>query len=429
MTAWKIELEDRLRFNPAVRNALCRWKLLRERPPAADDHQGLARSIHRLCAAARLAPDEALMRQVESEILARVRRLDAAQVNWPEFEPDIDRRQIEKAAVLKPFVSEREKGVLFVSFEYQWARLMRLPRLAQLARRYTLVVSPTWCPPHSLVNFVFPAVWPGPVFCLISNRKDLEIFPRFSPGYVMVPLLASAWVNPGLYQPRPFAKKDVDIFMLANFGKYKRHHALFRALRDMPAHTRVLLIGQHNGPRSAAVLRAEARAYGVEGRFELVENAPNADVLAAFSRAKTSLILSRREGSCVAVVESLFANTPVGLLADAEIGSAMFINEQTGRFLRHENLGRQLTEFVAEAGKYTPRRWAEENRIDCLGSTATLNDRLKEHSLSHGQSWTQDIAAHHWRPDPQLLQDADRLRVQPACAELKSEFGLELGNN
>lgn len=245
-----IELEDRLRFSDAVRWALCQWKLARK--PAWDpaDPQSIARVIHHLCNAARLATSEQSMLAIEAEIAQHVRRLDGRPVNWKEFEPTADSKCVQKAVLLKPWVSAREKGVVFVSFEYQWMRLLCHCDLAQFAARYLLVVAPTWSPPHALFNSVFPVVYPAPIFSLISNRADLEIFPRFSPKNVMVPLFASNWVNPDWYAPVPFAEKNIDLLMLANFGKYKRHHALFRALRDMPRALKVVLIGTHNGNRS-----------------------------------------------------------------------------------------------------------------------------------------------------------------------------------
>jgi glycosyltransferase involved in cell wall biosynthesis len=84
--------------------------------------------------------------------------------------------------------------------------------------------------------------------------------------------------------------------MLANFGKYKRHFALFKALRDMPRSVKVVCIGQHNDKRTREVLLAEAAAYGVADRFELKENAPDAVVFDCMARAKVNLIMSKREG-------------------------------------------------------------------------------------------------------------------------------------
>jgi hypothetical protein len=150
-------------------------------------------------------------------------------------------------------------------------------------------------------------------------------------------------------------------------------------------------------------------------------------VLDSLVRSKTSLILSRREGSCVAVVESFFANTPVGIYHDAGIGSRRYINDQTGRFLQHENLAGQLMDFIAHAQQYTPRNWALENRIDCLGSTAFLNEALKKHALADGREWTQDIAPHHWRPDPLLVNPADTARLRPSVDDLQTRFGIRIG--
>ena len=54
----KIEAEDTLRYHPAVRSCLCAIELLKDRTPPAADPQAIARSIVRLCAAARLAASQ-----------------------------------------------------------------------------------------------------------------------------------------------------------------------------------------------------------------------------------------------------------------------------------------------------------------------------------------------------------------------------------
>jgi hypothetical protein len=122
----------------------------------------------------------------------------------------------------------------------------------------------------------------------------------------------------------------------------------------------------------------------------------------------------------------MFANTPVGIFEDAEIGSRLYINESTGRLLQHRNLAEQLMDFVANAHNYSPREFAEQN-ISCHRSTKTLNELLKTQALGLGQEWTQDIAVHHWRPDPQLLRRVDRKRMQPAYDEIRTQFGITVG--
>lgn len=426
LAAIKIELEDWLRYNLLVRGVLAEWKMLRA-GGVADEPQALARRINRLCAAARLAANPAQIRRIEARILQAVRLLGDRRIDWREFEPSAEKKVLENAAVLKPWVSEREKGVVYLSFEYQWPRLLQNCDVTEFARRYEVVLAPVWVSPYGLVNYLLPAQWPGPVFSHLSDPNDAAILPRMAPNYVVVPLLCSSWVNPDWYEPVPFEKKDIDIFMLANFGKYKRHFLLFKALRRLPRSTRVLLIGQHNAGRTRETLMAEARAYGVEGRFELEENATDAEVFSAFARAKTSLILSRREGSCIAVVESIMANTPVGLLANAEVGSRIFINEQTGRFLQEKNLAEQLADFIANAGKYSPRQWALANNIHCRGSSAILNEIIKRTVLAGGGQWTQDIAPFQWRPAPVPIKAEDKARLQAERREIYERFGIQIG--
>src|SRR5580704_2763419 len=193
VTRIRIETEDQLRWHPAARSVLCRRALRKAGCPTAPNSSATLQSINQLCAAARLAPNVEAMQRIETRIHERIRSLDLANVDWREVAPNIERRRIEKSVVLKPFRGPKEKGVVFISFEDQWARLLWKCNLKEFAERYTLVVSPTWSPPHNLVNCLFPAVYPAEIFCLISNRNDLSIFPRLSKSNRMVPLFASSW--------------------------------------------------------------------------------------------------------------------------------------------------------------------------------------------------------------------------------------------
>lgn len=422
----RLETKDRLRHNRVIRDWMSLAAALRA-GGARHDAQALARSIAHLCEAARLAGSEDRRIKMERRISERIAALQGRNINWEPFTPLWRTDAIEKAVVLKRCVGPRERGVLLVLFEYQWARLMQLSNLEEFARSYTLVVAPTWSAPHSLPNCLFPALYPDSLVSLISDPDDLPILPRLSSRTRVVPLYCSSWVNPQWFQPKEFADKDIDIVMLANFATYKRHFALFQALAEMPRSTRVVLIGQSLNGRTAETLRREAALYGVQDRYRLYENTSDAVVFDMLTRAKISLILSLREGSCVAVVESIMADTPVGLYEDAAVGSRVFINAQTGRLLRRKGLARQLMEFIESADRFSPRAWALENRIDCFGSTEVLNQALKQHALERGEEWTEDIAAHHWRPNPTLIFEADRHRLQPAYDDIQLRFGFRIG--
>jgi glycosyltransferase involved in cell wall biosynthesis len=422
-----VDFEDRLRYHPLVRGGLGRVKLWRNRAPNTDDPQALARSIVQLCAAARLATNAAHEARIEERIVARVQQLDERRLDWTEFIPAIHVPRLAKAVILKPYLGPRERGVVFVSFEIEWVRLLRLRDREEFARRYTVIVAPS-SSPHNLVNYVFPATFGEPIFTLISNPADQQVLPRVSPRLIVVPLYASHWVNPDRYRPMPRKQRPYDLIMVAAFGKVKRHHVLFKALRRMPRDLRVLLIGQDQEGRSGATIRALARWYGVADRFELRENQSYLAVAEAFCQARASVILSRREGSCVVVAESLMADAPAALLAGAEIGSRVFLNEQTGRLLHEADLARELTAFVREADRFEPRRWAFEH-ISCHRSSAVLNDFLREHALGRGEEWTQDIAPLQWAPDPQLVRPSDGAALGAERLRIREQFGLEIGRD
>jgi glycosyltransferase involved in cell wall biosynthesis len=422
----KIQAEDALRYNPAVRNLLASTILLKTAGKQAADSGEAARIVHKLCQAARLAATESMMLKAEAAIARQLPAIDSEHVPWAEFLPDFGQDRIKKAIVLKRYVSEREKGVVFISFDNQMARLAKARDLREFAARYTLVLSPSWSPPHSIASYLFPRLYPDSIFCLISNRRDLNIFPRISDRYRMVPLYASSWVDPRNYTAVPVGEKNIDILMVANFGKFKRHHAFFAAMRDLPNNYRIVLVGQDERGRTKDAVLNEAAVLGVRGRFEIRQDVPYDELQQLMARARTTIVLSRREGSCVVVVESMFANTPVGIYEDAEMGSRVFVNEHTGRLLRHGNLAAQLKDFVESSAQYEPRRWVMENGIGCVASSQTLNQALKQDALANGGEWTEDIATLRWRPDPGYYDSQDAERLCACYGEIESRCGITI---
>jgi hypothetical protein len=419
-----LETEDTLRYHPVVRGLLCRYHLWRG-GTRTDEPQALARALVRHTAAARMAVSPAVEAHIQDLMRPLVLQLAGRPIDWTEFVPSFQKPRMNKAAILKPCLGPREKGVVFISFENQWVRLLKLADLRGFASRYTLVVAPSGSP-HNLVNYLFPACYPDSIFTLISNPRDPEVLPRVAPNLVVVPLYASSWVNPASFEPVPRPERKYDLIMVANFAKFKRHQALFAALRGMPRTLRLLLIGQDQDGRTAETIHEVARWYGVADRFELRSNQDYREVTRALCRARASVVLSRREGSCVVIAESLFADAPAALLHNAEIGSRVFLNEETGRLLEDSSLAPQLTAFVAEADRYCPRAWAEAN-ISCFRSSQTLNDLLRRHALAAGQEWTQDIAPLHWCPDPRLVHETDWVRLAPERAEILKRFDVEIG--
>jgi glycosyltransferase involved in cell wall biosynthesis len=349
------------------------------------------RRLQVLTRAARVSPTLGRLRQLQPALETQLARLNGTAIDWNAAGGEATSQNgLPKGIILKPPVSEREKGVIYLTFEKQWLRLLRSGHVEDIARRYDLVLGPSFSPPPDLELLLMVRLWPGRLYTLLSNLGDADVLRSLSPRLHPVLLLASSWVDPAACAPHLSGTKDHDIVMLANFALFKRHWLFFDALRKLPARFRVLLMGVPLDGRGEKELMAEARTFGVQDRFELQVRPSRDEVMSALARSRTSLIFSQREGSCIAVTESLFANTPVGLFRDARIGSKAFINAETGVLLDRRGLVRQLCEFVDKADGFNPRDWACQH-ISCHASRAVLNDILRREAREHGQEWTRDL--------------------------------------
>ncbi len=416
----KLELSDSLRFSPAVR-ATISWYLQQRNRFSSDSAMT---KLNRETLAGRLhyRPDH--MQPLEQRCLRFASEVDWSGDSWGPPLPDSTKPVVYKSIILKPPQQDGEKGVLFVSFEDNWLRLLRHGQIESLARDYELVISPTWSPPYDPPLFAAIHLWPGKLFVLLSNFSDPATFARLHPNVVPIPLLAASWVNTALMTPDPSIAKTFDLVKLANFAKYKRHFALFRALSRMDPSTRVLLLGRGWQNRTRETLEAEAELYGVRKMVTIMEDLPNHELITALQSAKAFVLMSKGEGSCVAVVEAMFANLPVGLLTDAHVGSKAFINDDTGMLLRPERLAADLTTLIERASTYRPREWVMSNGIDYAASTKTLNGILRERTRATGGVWTRDIVPHHWRPNPRFLTSDDRDAMSAAYSSFESRYGV-----
>ena len=133
-------------------------------------------------------------------------------------------------------------------------------------------------------------------------------------------------------------------------------------------------------------------------------------------RAKVSLIFTRREGCCVAAVESLFAGCALGMREDAHVGPLEYIHAQTGLRLRPGHLSEDLMRLLELSATLSPSEWAADH-ISCHRTHAKINARLNASCLDRGLPWTKDLALPHWRPYPKLARE-------PEAAELHSCYQM-----
>jgi glycosyltransferase involved in cell wall biosynthesis len=344
-------------------------------------------------------------------------------IGWKRLQHEFTSKALDKSVILKSPAVDGEKGVLYVSFEYNWLRLIEHYDLPRMLQEYFLVVASSWSPPDFPLHWMLAHIGPDPVFLQISNQSDIEMHRRFRHNIRPLPIMASDWINPDFYQPRPQQQREIDILMVAGWSLFKRHWLLFRALRKMRRDLRVVLIGQDSEGRTADNTWHEAKAFGVADRIEMIRDATIEMVTEQQCNSKASVILSAREGSSVVVTESFFADTPVAMMCNAHIGSRAYVNRQTGVLLRSETMAAQLSELIEQSASYNPRAWAIAN-VTCFHSTKTLNSLLREYCSERRIPWTQDIVQLCWRPNPTYVKDADAARMKQAYQGLYERHGV-----
>jgi glycosyltransferase involved in cell wall biosynthesis len=391
-------LRDAAVHTPLIRRAASLAHLARAAGLRARHGPDGVEELGALLKAARLAYPFPASSTIGRRLSRALRETPLAGLDFARHFPETAEPLVRNGIILKaPAAGER--GVLLVTFEDQWLRLLRHADLGALARDFELVLSPTWSPPYDLAMAAAVSLWPGErIFTLLSNFADQEVYARFSPKLRPVPLLASSWVDPAAFTAGP-SEKEFDVVMVANFSPYKRHGAFFAALaalRRLGRKPRVLLAGVPWQARTADTLLELASGHGVADQITVRANLGDAELRAAIRSARTAVIFSLIEGSCVAAAECLLLGVPLGMLANAHIGSKTFVNPSTGRLLRPgaRNTALDLARFIDEAHTFRPREWMLAHGVTFIGSTRVLNAAIREEVLRSGGSWSSDIVEH-----------------------------------
>lgn len=413
-TRWSLRLEDALRTGhaSAVLAMLQAPHAFFVRDPAA-----------RLRAAAALAqyhPETTIARGAVVRAIARARggidRLPAREA--------VD---VIRSIVIKPNCGPRERGVLLVSFEEQLARLLELRSFPALEDAYQIAFLPTWHPFFSDAILKLAARARRPFGLMPSLLSEQPLCAQLGPFCEFLPFHAASWVNPDFY-PAPETAKSIDILMLANFARRKRHWRLFEALSGLPSTYRVVLIGFPWGRRNEHDLRAEARAFGVEDRVEIVVNPSDEAVRRLLAQTKLFCALSHKEGSYIAVAEALIAGVPVAAFANAHFGTKTHINRQTGILLDPEqDLAPQLRDAVERHDQFAAAAWARAN-ISAVANWAKLDRVMAAQATHRGEPWTRSIKPFYCErleffyynsaePEADLADDYRRIR---------QDFGLTI---
>lgn len=337
-----------------------------------------------------------------------------------------EQAEIIRSAIIKPYIGPNEPGFLVVSFETELDKLVRLKKFDELTSQYRIIFLPTWQPFYSESMCLLAARSKYPYFIMPSAFTEQELCETFSPHSNYLPFHAASWVNDELYEP-PKNEKTIDLLMIANFSSYKRHWLLFKALQKLPKSLRVVLAGMPLRERTKDTLLEEARLFGVDDRFTIIEGATDEELKELLRSAKLFCAMTHKEGSYIAVAEACMAGTPIAMFDTAKIGTKAYINNQTGLLLSHKlPLHAQLMSTLTSIHQLQPQKWAKTN-ISAKENSRKLNDHLKSWSLRNSLNWSTNINSifcEHFIF--KYFGETVETHMKPEHDRLQTDFGLTI---
>jgi glycosyltransferase involved in cell wall biosynthesis len=193
-----------------------------------------------------------------------------------------------------------------------------------------------------------------------------------------------------MFQPLPKVAKQFDLIMVAAWDPFKRHHALFRALRQLAHRGRpiqVALAGYSTTTNSERILEL-ADYYDVRSCLTLFDKVPPSQVADLFRQSRLNLLWSRFEGNNRAIIEGMFCDVPVIVRAGHNYGDHYFyINDKTGCFANEAELADTILAMLEQVGSFDPRAFVRE-WLSCERATDVLAGVIAEHD----SNWKGELA-------------------------------------
>lgn len=320
--------------------------------------------------------------------------------------------------LLKPYMSDKEKGVLLIQYNDSFKKFVSMYNLTQLGKLYRIILEPsTW-------GYRDPAI-----LLFLGLCTDVIIQAQYAADYQyirsltgnLVPLRIGAgdWVDDERFSPTTDARKIYDIVMVASWQRLKRHHLLFSAVRECGAAvSRIALIGYPSSGRTKDDILSEAMKHGLASKIDIYENVSRTDVSRIIGQSKIGVMLTLREGANKGIYECLFSGVPV-VISDHNIGvNREHINQYTGVIASDEELPQKLVHLLDNIHTYDPRSWAIRN-TGYKNSTRVLNDCLKTCATKDGEKWTQDIYVKKNDTNGRYVIEKDRISADGAVAHLR----------
>lgn len=313
-----------------------------------------------------------------------------------------------------------EKGVIVLKYSETLRRVPAMYDFPELARRYAIVLEPSWWGYEDPTFFLYAA---ADVDVVVQSPwlRDYQFVRDLSANVVPVRIGAGDWVDPEVFAPGPpRGRRRFDVVVVSSWSPWKRHADLFTAAARLRARGTMLRIALVGYPLVWDRVRIEriAEREGVREQCTFFESISQAEVAQLVGDSEAYVLLSRREGANKALYEALFCDTPVIVFAGHRGVNTEIMRHGVGvLYTSTDDLADAITRVVADPHAFNPLAWVRANS-GYLNSTAALNAVLREMSERRGLPWTHDMLPKKNAPELRYVSDGDQALMDPEYERL-----------
>jgi len=270
-----------------------------------------------------------------------------------------------------------KKGVILLKFTDYFKYFLSIFDMNKLSNDYVLVLEPSSIGQFDLdlLCFVGQNI---PVIVQSLEPRDISFLKSLHSNIFPIEIGANLWVDESTFHPIEKTEKEFDLLMVAIFADVKRHYHLFEALKKSKKRLKVALAYVEWGKRLQDI-KNEADYYGVLDQITFFEKVPQDEVNKLLNKSKFSILLSKKEGTNKASVESLYAGTPLIILKQHNYGHQYsYLNENTAIRVKGHELWKVFKKLdsIYNSTPFNPAGWIREHHSP-EKSTAVIIQELQ----------------------------------------------------
>jgi len=289
--------------------------------------------------------------------------------------------------VIKPYVSPREKGVIYLKYSEIINAFPFIFDLSIIQERYHLVLEQSSESPWQPFN----AFYPSKSLVFIESVSEREMVVHKDHGYIPVPLTSGDWVNKDIFSYDPSVEPVYDFCIVSTFQRYKRYPYLLAALRKYwKGDLKFAIVASKYIGESKEWIDALLEKYGLTQNADVFIEIKQGEVNKILNQSKCSILCSLREGSAKICSESMLAGNPL-VIYKHHIGfpNWKFKAPMVVNYTDSESLVSSI-KYAATIDKAEVAALADK-MIGSDRATVILNKCLKENVIASGEEWTVDI--------------------------------------